>query len=129
MTRADPDGAADLALFLLATSALLHSMVIVGLVPARIVWGGRTSSRSRVRVLETVSMTANLLALWLVSMEAGYTERRLSDRTLRACLRGFAALFALNTVGNLLSTSRVERVLFTPITLLLAYLFSRLASA
>ena len=81
------------------------------------------------RTLEAVSTIGNLLALWLVSMAAGYTERRLSERTLRAALRGFSALFALNTVGNLLSKNAVERVLFTPVTILLAYLLSRLASA
>jgi hypothetical protein len=48
---------------------------------------------------------------------------------VRAASWAFAAYFALNTLGNLSSSSRVERVVMTPVAAMLAVCFAIVARA
>jgi hypothetical protein len=118
-----------LILVILSFTIGFHLLVMIGVIPFSVVWGGRLENASQMLVFESVSITVSILIMWVVSMKVGYTEQRLSDTVLRVLFWVFAGLFALNTIGNLLSTSTVEMILFTPITFLLSISFVKMARA
>ncbi|RTQ48881.1 hypothetical protein EJV47_14895 [Hymenobacter gummosus] len=121
--------AAGALLVIITLTLLFHGLVISGVIPFQIVWGGRISSREQLLVFEAVSVGLNLLMLAAVAARAGLLRVRVPAGLLTAALWLMAALFALNTVGNLLSNNELEKLVFTPLTLLLALLSLRLALA
>ena len=85
------------------------------------VWGGRLKDADPMRRFETISIVTNLIILAIVAIRGGLLKVRLSHLVLTI------ALFLLNTLGNLASTNQWERLIFTPLTFVLALLCGRLA--
>ncbi|MCB2379000.1 hypothetical protein LGH70_15470 [Hymenobacter sp. BT635] len=119
--------AATCLLVIFALTVLFHGLIITGVIPFGMVWGGRLQTREQMLVFETLSILLNGLMLGVVAAWAGRWKVALNPRILRIALWLMAGLFLLNTVGNLLSTSAVEKAVFTPVTLLLTLLCLRLA--
>jgi hypothetical protein len=112
---------------ILAFFSLLHILIITGLIPYHLVWGGRLKSSLEMLQFETVSLGATILMLVVVGIRAGIIRLRLPQLVLRILIGIMFLVFLLNTLGNLSSTSGLERWLFTPLTLLLAVCCLRLA--
>ena len=114
-------------LVIFALTLLFHGLVVTGVIPFGIVWGGRLQTPEQMLAFETVSIALNALMLAAVAAWAGHWRVAVSARLLRGLLWLMAGLFVLNTVGNLLSANATEKALFTPLTLLMALLSLRLA--
>ncbi|TGE29225.1 hypothetical protein [Hymenobacter metallicola] len=119
--------AAIAILVILSLVVLFHLLVLSGVIPYGIVWGGRLTSPEQMLRFETVSITLNLLMLAVVSVAAGWLRLRVNQGLLKVALWLMTGLFALNTVGNLLAKTDLERLVFTPLTLVLALCSWRLA--
>jgi hypothetical protein len=76
---------------------------------------------------ETVSMVINLVIIFIVSIKGGLIRPHLSNKIITIFLWIFAILFSLNTLGNILSLNSLEAYIATPITLISAIMFLRLA--
>lgn len=100
---------------------------MVGVVPFEIVWGGRLKDHSQMLSFETVSILINLLMLGFVCIHAGLIKISFNRTALKIILWAMAGIFAINTVGNLFSKNDFEKMMFTPLTLLLSVFFIRLA--
>lgn len=109
-------------LIILGLVVVFHCFVIAGVVPRSIVWGGNISSDEQFYQLETVSITLNLLMILVVLCRTPLLSARVNQKIVRVLLWLMAALFLLNTIGNLFSKNDIERIVFTPLTLLLAFL-------
>jgi hypothetical protein len=114
-------------LLLLSLTILFHVLVLSRVVPYDIVWGGRLTSTRDMLQFETVSILINGLMLLVVLIHTGSWKVPLSRTLTRALLWGMCALFLLNTVGNLFSINQWERLIFTPLTLLLSLFCLQLA--
>jgi hypothetical protein len=114
-------------LLILALVVIMHLLILAGIIPYAMVWGGRLQNKAQMVRFETVSVLVNILMLAVVSLRAGLLRVRLQPLVGRILLGLMAGLFLLNTVGNLLSTNTVEQVVFTPLTLVLFLLSLRLA--
>lgn len=112
---------------ILSLIVLFHLLIITGIIPFDIVWGGRLADRAQMLRMETVSIALNVLMLAVVGIRAGFFGKGIHPRIVTAALWIMAALFALNTVGNGLSQNSLERMIFTPLTLILCVLCLRLA--
>ena len=77
--------------------------------------------------VETISLLINLAIMFVVGVKAGYIKRYLNIKIINAILWFLVALFLLNTIGNLVSLSALEAIIFTPLTLISALLFYRMA--
>ena len=106
---------------------VFHLLVLVQVIPFQMVWGGRLNSVSEMYTFETVSIALNLLMLAVVSVRSGVMSLVVNPRVIQFLLWAMAALFILNTVGNLLSINETEKLIFTPITLILSIFSIRLA--
>jgi len=114
-------------LTILGLVLLFHLLVLAGVIPYDIVWGGRLQNSAQMRGLELISLAANLTIMLVIGIKAGYVHSRLPPRVVNLLLWAFAVLFALNTVGNLVAEQTLETLLFTPATFLSAILCARIA--
>ena len=111
----------------LSLIVLFHLLVLIGIIPFQIVWGGRLTNRSQMLRFESVSITVNLVMLAVVAIHAGVLKWRIKPTVIRIVLWAMCGLFLLNTLGNLLSTNTVEKLVFTPLTLFLSICCFQLA--
>lgn len=114
-------------LFILSLVILFHGLVLIGVVPFQIVWGGRLKDASQMLVFETVSIGINVLMLTVVGVHAGFIKVKLNPMIIRGALWIMGVIFLLNTLGNLFAVDPLERLIFTPLTLLLSLGSFRLA--
>lgn len=114
---------------ILGAIVIFHLLVISGVIPYQIVWGGRLKDRNQMLRFETISILMNLVMLAVVMIRVGFVRVRVHPMTTKIALWLMAALFLLNTVGNLLSNNETERIIFTPLTALLCLLSLRLATS
>ncbi|MEQ8534051.1 MAG: hypothetical protein RIB86_19515 [Imperialibacter sp.] len=120
--------AAHAMIVTLSLVLVYHLTIITGLIPYEATWGGRLQSREQMLRFETVSIVVNLFILTVILIKGGYLKLKLPAIVLKVLLWAFAVLFALNTVGNLASTSVLELIIFTPLTAAAAVFCARLAT-
>jgi hypothetical protein len=105
---------------LLLFALVFHVLVVLRVIPFTIVWGGRLKTLREMYRFEAGSITINLLLILLLLCCAGYIDCPFSAGTVRIIYWCIAGLFFLNTIGNLFSKSKMEQLIFTPVTLLIA---------
>jgi len=96
-----------------------HLLILIGVIPYDIVWGGRLDSKVAMVKFETISLLVNLVFLLIVLVRAEIIKIAIPPIITTILLWGMVGLFVLNTFGNLLSTNRWEKIIFTPMTILL----------
>lgn len=101
---------------LLITVLLFHFLVLFQVIPYAIVWAGKIHTIRELVQFETVSITVNLLMLWVFLLRGQFIKNRLSGKILNGIIGLFAIVFALNTIGNLFAETVFEKVVFTPLT-------------
>jgi hypothetical protein len=116
-------------LVILTLFVVLHALILLGIVPFQMVWGGRLKEYSQMIGFELVSLLVNLLMILVVLVHAGLLHLKVKAIVLKVALWAMAVLLGLNTLGNALSTNNVEKRLFTPLTLLLCFGSLRLATS
>ena len=121
---------AGLAMLVLFSLILVfHLLVLSGIVPYDIAWGGRLKSREEMFVFESVSILLNTFMMIVVAVRSKFLSTSVNRKVITGILWGMTILFSLNTVGNLFAVSSWETIIFTPITCLLSILSLRLALA
>lgn len=103
---------------LLTTLSLIiisHFLVLFGIIPFEIVWGGRLTNSSQMFQFEIVSISLNLIMLVIVAIRSGYLCIDHNKKLITVSLWIMAGLFLLNTIGNLLSNNALEKIIFTPL--------------
>ncbi|MFN0275985.1 MAG: hypothetical protein ACKVPJ_09585 [Chitinophagales bacterium] len=109
-------------IIIFSMTILFHLSVLFKLIPHTYVWGGRLMSDKAMYKFESVSILLNIVFLVLILILSGYFQFHFSPKSARIILWAMAGLFLLNTIGNLLSKNKIERIIFTPITFLIALL-------
>jgi hypothetical protein len=100
-------------------SLLFHIMVIMGVVPPNIVWGGRAQDSSALMRLEIVSIAINSMFLAFMLIINQTIKLSIKSSIVKIILWIMSIVFLLNSIGNLLAKSSVETIIFTPITIIL----------
>ena len=118
--------AANALLALFAAAIAFQLVVLAGLIPTEMVWGGRLQSVEERTVGALVSITVLVLAALLVLVRLGRIGGAM-PAVGKWGLWVVCVLFALNTVGNLFAFDLRETLIFTPITLVSAVLAARVA--
>jgi hypothetical protein len=106
---------------------ILHALVLLGVVPHTIVWGGRLNSLDEVRVLEAAAIVVVSMIMAIIASRAGHIRSVLPAKALGTSLWILVAAFSLHTVVNLFAAAAIEDFVFAPLTLLSAVLCFRLA--
>jgi len=122
------DKATATALVFVFTGLMVfHLLILMSIIPYGSVWGGRLKSHTEMVTFETVSLLLNGAMLFITAVKAGYLQVGVHPTLIRVSFFVMAVLFFLNTIGNLFSTSPFEKIVFTPVTLLLSLISFRLA--
>jgi hypothetical protein len=102
-------------------------MIMTGIIPFEIVWGGRLKDKSQMLTFETISVVVNLVMLTVVAIKAGILKTGINPVIIRIFLWIMFVIFFLNTIGNIFSNNELEKIIFTPLTLILSIFSLRLA--
>ncbi len=119
--------AVNTMLFFLSVLLVYHLLIITQAIPYEATWGGRLKSDEEMYRFEAVSITVNLLIMFVIAIKGGYTGRIKPNKLIKVILWLMVVLYALNTVGNILSTNLIETIVFTPMTLIFTVLCWRMA--
>ena len=117
----------NVLLALFGLLVIFHILILFNLLPSTMVCGGRAGSSSSLRILLTISLFFNALFAIAVAVKIGYIKVGKDSRVINVLLWMIFAYLLLNTAGNLASSSSFETLLFTPITIIAAFLVLRLA--
>ncbi len=107
---------------LLTIVVIFHLAIITQLIPYTIVWAGKLKTVDEMYAFEAVSIAINIFLIALLLLKGNYIKHSISDKILNIILWLFIAVFAINTLGNLMAETLFEKLIFTPITLLSAIL-------
>jgi len=88
---------------------LFHIAIILKIIPHTIAWGGRLTNENDLYLFETLSILINAFLGWILLMKGAFVKFRFSARTLKVILWIFFILFVVNTVGNSLAKTNVEK--------------------
>ena len=121
--------AANALLAAFAALAVFHVCVLSGVMPVDMVWGGRAANTGQgLIVLEVVALIVTLLFAAIVAARVGYVGASRLAPAVRIGMWVVFVYFLLSILGNLASTSALERAIFTPTSAVLAVLALRVAS-
>jgi hypothetical protein len=109
-----------------AAAIAFQLVVLAGLIPTEMVWGGRLQNAEERTVGALVSISFVLIFAALVLVRMGHIGRS-KPAVGKWGMWAVCALFALNTIGNLFALDLRETLIFTPITLISAVLAARVA--
>jgi hypothetical protein len=113
------------ALLILSSLVLVfHTGVLLGLVPQEWVWAGKVQEQKTLLILESVSITMNLVLMLVVASKLKLVAAGMNKKLQTVLLWFFVFVFALNTVGNLFAKTKVERT-FSILTLIYVILLAR----
>lgn len=112
--------AANIATLLFAVMIIVQILIGIGVLPITIVWGGRkTELTPALRMASFAAVAVLALFIYTIRYRAGLWGSTPIPNIIRFGAWGVTAYMALNTVGNVLSTSKTEKFLFGAITLVL----------
>jgi hypothetical protein len=119
---------ASVLLISLSALTVLHGLILIGLVPANIVWGGQINdTASNVLRLELVALVLTLAFVLIVAAKVGIIKPGKYKRLTGAGTWVFFTYLIVNSVVNLAAGAAAERFVFAPITLIMAVFAFRLA--
>lgn len=104
----------------------MHILILFQVIPYHFVWGGRLNSSTDLYIFETISITVQILFLFVILKKAGYLFKGKFNRVVDIGIWAMFVLMILNTLGNLASSSFFETIIMTPITALLALFLFRI---
>ncbi|HXQ32610.1 MAG TPA: hypothetical protein VN843_01185 [Anaerolineales bacterium] len=120
--------AGNILLIFMGLLVIFHILVLLGVVPADIIWGGQMESVSNDFItLEIISLLLTLAFATIIAAKIGYIKTGNFEKIVSIGVWVIFAYFILNTIGNLASGVSAENWFFAPITLVLAFLALRLA--
>ncbi|SRR6266508_727323 len=124
-----PKLAGNVLLFSLGLLFIFHVLVLLMVIPADIVWGGQIKGAPENLVtLESVALLVTALFILIVAVKTGYLQAGKFSGAIHVGVWLIFAYLLLNTLGNLASGISFEKLIFAPITIILALCAFRLAT-
>lgn len=121
-----PQHSINILLVLVITVLFFHGLVLTGVIPYSVTWGGRLQSHEEMVAFETVAVLINLVLLTVLLMKGEFISHGIPIKWIHAVLWVYLVMFCLNTVGNLMAETWVERIAGSSLTLLSAFLCYRI---
>jgi hypothetical protein len=114
--------AGKILLFFMILLAIFHVLILLKVLPSEIVWGGqmRESSTNMV-TLEIIALFITLIFTLIIAAKRGYIRVGKFEKLINVGMWIIFAYFILNTIGNLTSAVFIEKLIFSPITLLMSF--------
>ena len=118
---------AKIILVILALLLVFHVLVLCGVVPAGMIWGGQLDDDApNIVAMELVALLVTLLFMGVVAAKLYYRRPGILRTSISIAVWLMFVYFVLNTAGNILSPGAFENYVFAPLTILLSLLLLRL---
>lgn len=95
---------------------IFHLCIVLKIIPYDITWGGRLTNDAEMYQFESISLFIILFLCLTLLIRGNYIKQYISEKATTIILWIFMFLFALNTIGNVLATTVLEKF-FTILTL------------
>lgn len=125
LLRADLAGKGLIAIF--ALFIIFHALILLRILPFDMVWGGQLKDYSSAIVYEGFAVFLLLLFIYLVWLKLKNLSHGRTNKFISITIWLIFAYFLLSIVANLASPNAVEKFVFMPISVIIAFLALRLA--
>ena len=120
-TRSAAAIAANVATVLFAIVIILQLLLAAGILPVTMAWGGTQTELTLTLRLASVAAAIILAGFaYVIRRRAGLIGDPPPSTAIKILSWVITAFMVLNTLGNLTSQSTAEKIVFTPLTVLLA---------
>jgi hypothetical protein len=97
----------------------LHILILIKVIPYHLIWGGRLKTDKEMYRFEIVSILINALFVIIILVQAKIFAIDILEKVMTYALWLMTGLFVLNTWGNAISKNKLEKRLFTPVTIIM----------
>jgi len=119
--------AGNIVIVLMVLMIILHMLIMLRIVPYDIVWGGQIKNDASLMKLEIFALVTLFIFLAIILVKVDYLKFTKFKKITNVAVWIMFVYFLLNTVLNLASGVTLEKLIFTPITIILFVLIFRLA--
>jgi len=119
--------AGNIVIVLMVLMIILHMLIMLRIVPYDIVWGGQIKNDASLMKLEIFALVTLFIFLAIILVKVDYLKFTKFKKITNIAVWIMFVYFLLNTVLNLASGVTLEKLIFTPITIILFVLIFRLA--
>lgn len=119
--RSVPIIAANIATVLFIIVIILQLLLAIGILPITMAWGGTQTELTPALRLASLAAAGILgLFIFVIRMRAGLAGTPPPSTLIKILSWLITVFMVLNTLGNLTSQSTAEKIVFAPLTILLA---------
>ena len=128
MRLPDAGTAGKILMGLLALLMVMHVLLLMRLIPYEVVWGGNIKDESHLNFFEISALLITGIFLVIVAIKLGYIKAPRLNRVANIGVWIVFAYFSMNIIGNLTSETSWEKLIFIPLSAILAALALRVAT-
>ena len=115
-------------IIILSCIVIFHLLVMAGIIPFNIVWGGNLTDKTELYTMEAISVALNVLMLLTILIYSRAVKLNINRKIITGTIWFMFGLFLFNTIGNLAAKNALETYIFTPLTLVLSVFCFRMAA-
>ncbi|MBO9348205.1 MAG: hypothetical protein J7467_08175 [Chloroflexus sp.] len=120
--------AANILLAIYGLLVIFHLLVLAQVIPPDIVWGGQIGdSPTELVVFEMIALITVVFFAVTIAIKVDYIKVGRFKKVFNILLWIIFVYALLNIIGNFLSISSIETLLFLPVSIVVALLVFRLA--
>ena len=105
---------------------ILHILILMKVVPSEIIWGGQIKEESSLILYEIIALAITLFFTTIIAIKINIIKVVKFKKVIDLGVWVIFVYFVLNTFGNLASGVSIEKIIFAPITIILAIFAFRL---
>ena len=107
-------------LVLLSLLVVCHSLILAKIIPYKVVWGSRLKTDKDMYRMEAFSTLIMIIFVIVMLHSIQFISLSFLENILPFIYWGMGIVFGVSGLGNALSKSRIEKLIFTPIAILLS---------
>jgi len=119
--------AGNFAIALLILLVIMHALILLQILPTNFVWGAKTTDLAEINKLETIALITSLVFLSIFILKMNLLNNGKSQKVINIFIWLMFVWFTFNIVGNILSSSAVEKIIFISVSIILSLASLRLA--
>ena len=112
----------------LLTLMVFHILVILKILPSNIVWDGQMDNGLSVLFLEIAALVLTAFFILIAAAKTGYIKSHRLRKAANAGIWVIVVFFSFNIAGNLMAKTYLEKLVFTPLSILMVICSIRLAT-
>ena len=112
---------------LLSLLIVFHVLVILDVLPYDQTWGGSIEDKSQVIAFEGLAIVLTLVFILMVSIKLDYLKIKRLQKVADIAIWAMGGFFVISLIGNLMAKVAIERIIFTPLSIVLVLFSFKLA--